>query len=381
MSNETPILTSAPPAADPPPPAPAVPAKPPRAGGSRLVPVLAVGVLVSLGATVWVWNHDRRAMDELRREFATRLGEGDGIAREARAAARQGQEAIADLQQRLARAESSLAETQGQQAAIDALYQALSRTREDQLLVEVEQTVALASQQLQLAGNVEAALVALRGAENRLAQIDAAPLVLLRKALAADIETLAGTARPDVPGTALKLELLQAGVERWPLAFMAPPAAADKREDDAKAGSSLGEKARRLARELWAELRTLIRIERLDRPDPALLSPSQEVFLRENLRLRLLSARLGLLARDGRSFANDLAMAEAWLQRYFDTESDAVARAIEDVRKLAALDLAGDQVPTLHETLTALRSLQRRPAPSVRSEAPARPAGPAPAAR
>jgi uroporphyrin-3 C-methyltransferase len=109
--------------------------------------------------------------------------------------------------------------------------------------------------------------------------------------------------------------------------------------------------------ELWGELRQLVRIERIDRPDPGLLAPREIFFLRENLRLRLLSARLALLARDGRSFQGDLQQADAWLEHYFDTRAPAVVEARQSLKSLGRLDVMREP-GDLNETLAALRNFK-----------------------
>ena len=69
-------------------------------------------------------------------------------------------------------------------------------------------------------------------------------------------------------------------------------------------------------------MKQLVRIQIMDKPDVALLSPSQAYFLRENLKLRLLSARHALLARDGPSFKADLDASMDWISRYYDNKSE-----------------------------------------------------------
>ncbi len=367
MSDETPVLTSAP-------PAPEAPestnqqaqkqdaAQAPERKGSRMLPLLVVGLLLAFAAIGWVWQQGKQTVDGLRHEVAGRVSEGDEIAREARASARQGQDAIADLQRRLARTEADLAEARGQQAAIEALYESLARNREDQLLVEIEQAVGLAMQQLQLAGNVEAALAALRAAEARLAKADAAPLVRLRKAMLSDIELLAASPRLDVTGTAARLEVLVSAIDRMPLALVAPPPKLEV--GDAPLPGGVPEKVKRFAGELWQELSSLVRIERLDGAHPAFLSPKDEFFLRENLRLRMLSARLSVLAGDDRSYQTDLQQASEWIKHFFDTKSPVVDNGLAQIAELARIHLGTDQIPMLQHTYAELRALQQR-APAI----------------
>ena len=113
-----------------------------------------------------------------------------------------------------------------------------------------------------------------------------------------------------------------------------------------------------LAADIWAETKQLVRIERTDaagHADPALLSPSQSFFLRENIKLRLVNARLALLSRDGRSFREDVRQASGWLERHFDTRAKAVQAAQATLKGLAAVDVAVEP-PALNETLGALRN-------------------------
>jgi uroporphyrin-3 C-methyltransferase len=104
-------------------------------------------------------------------------------------------------------------------------------------------------------------------------------------------------------------------------------------------------------------LRQLVRIERIDLGDPALLSPNQSFFLRENLKLRLLNARLALLQRDGKTFREEIRQSREQLDRYFDGRAKPVVAAQSTLKTLATTDVSFD-LPGLAETLTALRNLK-----------------------
>lgn len=321
--------------------------------------------LVALALLGWQWIETRIRLGDLQQELAKRLAESDTLGKESRALARQNQESVAALQAKVGALEAKLAESQSQQLALDAMYQELTRNRDERLLSEIEQALNAAAQQLQLAGNVEAALIALQGAEQRLASAGRAQFIPLRKVIARDIEGLKALPLADVPGIALRLESVIGAVDSLPLAFEAKP-----RGDSAKAASPPAAGAagfwEKLGGELWTELKGLVRIERLDRPDPALLSPAQAFFLRENLKLRLLNARLALLQRDGKSFRQDVRQAQAWIERYFDTRARPTQGAMAALRQLAGLDIALE-LPTLNESLTALRNFKvaREAAPSA----------------
>jgi uroporphyrin-3 C-methyltransferase len=114
---------------------------------------------------------------------------------------------------------------------------------------------------------------------------------------------------------------------------------------------------RRFLREAWAELRSLIRIENLDRPEVPLLTPPQQYFLRENLKLRLLAARFDLLFRDQANFRADLGAADAWLRKYYDARAKNVQSVLALVKELRSTDMT-IELPALAGSLDAVRVLQ-----------------------
>lgn len=117
--------------------------------------------------------------------------------------------------------------------------------------------------------------------------------------------------------------------------------------------------ARELADDVWREVRGLVRMERLDQDDPVLLAPAQNAFLRENLKIRLLTARLALLARDARTYGADLAQARVWIERFFDQRDERVKMALQELSALEAVTIR-TELPTLTESFTALRIMQVR---------------------
>src|SRR5467141_2818259 len=308
---------------------------------------IAFGLVALLVA--WQWYDGRTRIGALRDELAQRVRESESDSRDARLAARQAQEAAREAQAKLAQIELKLAEFQSQQIGLDALYQEVSRSRDEWVLAEIEQILTIASQQLQLTGNVQVALAALQTADARLARSGRPQFVPLRKVFARDIERLKTAPGLDVPGIALKLDQLIAGVDSLPLVQEARPqaTAVAKREPDGF--------WERLVAELLGELKQLVRIQNMEASDPALLSPPQAFFLRENLKLRLLNARLALLARDEAVYRGDVKIAASWLERYFDTRSQAAAATAVTLKQLGS-GTVGASFPTIGESLAAVRS-------------------------
>ncbi|HJV27091.1 MAG TPA: uroporphyrinogen-III C-methyltransferase [Aromatoleum sp.] len=354
---------------------------PPRAAGGSSWPGLLAGVaFVAVGVVGWQVYELRSGVAQVRTEVAQRITSSEAAAGEARTLLRQQQDSLASLQGKIGALEAQVAATEGQAAALQTLYQEFSRNREDRAIAEAEQAVSVAAQQLQLAGNADAALIALQGAESRLAAQDRGQLLPLRRALMHDIDRLKATPQVDVQGIALRLEGLLEAVDSLPLAFageLAPNAPAAGSAPAAGDVPAL-EFVKALARDIWHELAALVRVERLDQSEPELLAPAQSTFLRENLKIRLLTARLALLARDGRTFAADLAQAEGWISRFFDQRDEKVQKALAALTELKTTQVRVDQ-PGPTESIAALRMLQARGAesggkPTPDASSPARPA-------
>lgn len=339
-------------------PSVSAPAAPGAPRPSRRIVVLAViAFLLAAGMASLVWLDARQRIELTREEMAHRLRDIETDAREARQGARQAQEALREAQAKIAALEAGLSESQNQQVALEALYQDLSRNRDEWQLSEIEQVLAIASQQLQLAGNVRAALLALQLAETRLARDDRPQFLPVRRALARDIERLKTLPALDLGGMTLKLDHLIASVDALPLAFdeRAERAAEEK---PAPAEAERGFWAR-LGAEVWGELRQLVVVRQMNAAEPPLLPPTQSYFLKENLRLRLLNARLSLLARDEAGFREDLRVASAWIGRYFDPRAKQTADALSQLKQLASATLSFE-VPSITESLEAVRAFQSR---------------------
>jgi uroporphyrin-3 C-methyltransferase len=315
--------------------------------------ILALAALVAGLGFAWI-GYDRMAQLEV--QLARRIGEFDAASREARVAAKAANDALADLQSRLMALENRAQETQDQQLALTAMYQDLARSQDERVIADLEQTLLLAQQQLQLAGNVRAALIALEAAETRLAQLGKPQFAALRAAIARDLERLKLLPAADIEGIGARLEALMQNVDQLKSESETEPPAHAVAAPKPGPADTLA----RLSREIWEEFKSLVRIRRLDHPDLPLLTPSQTYFLRENLKLRLLAARLALLQRDEAGFRADLGAARGWIERYFnrqDAGGKAFAASLDELlRAPVALKDAG-----IDASLQALRAARKGP--------------------
>jgi uroporphyrin-3 C-methyltransferase len=310
--------------------------------------------LLAFAFAAWQWYDGRAQTAALREESAAKLAAYAAEGRDNRRAAEQAREAVAAAQAKLGALESRLAESENQRAALGALYQELSRNRDEWSYAEIEQSLFIASQQLTLAGNVKAALVALQAADSRLQRMDRPQLAALRKAVHRDIERLKAAPHVDTLAISVRLDALIAQVDRLPLAMEARPQPVEPRPatGEAEAGPWA-----RLWNDIRGELGQLIRVERIDPADAALLAPSQAFFVRENLRLRLIGARVALLARDGTSYKADLKAASDWLSRYYATRNSNVGHALTMLRSLRDAEV-GIEALEINATLEAMRNLR-----------------------
>ena len=325
--------------------------------------VFFLGLLIAalaLGLAGWQWLETRDQLAAARQEIARRLSESDAAASENRARAKQAMEALEALQSRLGGLEARLAESGSQQEALQSLYQNLNLNRDgESILTEIEQDVILASQHLQLAGNIHAAIAALEAADARLAGDGKPQFIALRKVLTHDLERLRALPQPDFADLYLRLESVIEAIDTWTLALAGRPedsALPPVEEAMAPEHPLLSlEYWQALGRKLWKEARALVRIQRTDRAAlPMLLPPNQEFFLRENIRLRLLSARLLLLSRDQPIFRKELEQASAWIERYFDSNGKNVQNSLKTLRQLMDREIRVD-LPNLNESLSAIR--------------------------
>jgi uroporphyrin-3 C-methyltransferase len=325
-------------------------ASPKRSGGGLIATFALLLALAAAGFSAWHAYESRRVAAELELEMARKLAEIKTIGSDSRRLSTGARDVARDMEARLGQIEARLVGIQNERLAMDSLYQELSLSRDEWTLAEVEQILLVASQQLELASNVKAALIALEAADARLARSDRPQLTQLRRVISEDIERLKASPFVDVTGIGLKLEHIILSIDDMPLSIETRPAvAADARSNSAADGWRL------MLAEVWTDLRGLVRIERIDSPAGPLLAPDQAFFLRENVKLRLLGARLALLARDETSYKADLAAATESLTSYYDVTATSVASAVGALDQLAQADIR-IELPNVGASLDAVRS-------------------------
>lgn len=295
------------------------------------------------------------SLDEIRADYRKNLAKLSAEAQAQASRADREESRSRQLDGRINQLEQRAEELRAQQANLQGLYSTISGDRETTLLADAELTLSLAAQQLQLTGNVSAALAALYRLDERLAGFDKPTLINLRRAVARDIDAIKRQPYVDLVGLSAKLDSLANGIDKLPLRVDAKAVDGEVNDD---APPAAGNWLQRGLRDIGSALGAFVEIRRTDKPDAVLLAPAQALFLREHIKLRLLNARLALLQRDEASFRQDLISADGELRRYFAVRAKPVAATLASLKDLMnarpALEL-----PNLADSVAAARDARR----------------------
>jgi len=309
---------------------------------------MAVLVVVFL----WQWLDGRRIINDIQQQLAKKIAETEGSSKADRLLLAQNQNQLSELYAKIALLETRYAELQNQRGALETLYNDLSINREETALAEVEQMLLNAAQQLQLSANVRAALIAMQSADASLQRMNRPAFKELRKTIGRDMDRLRVLPSVDITSINHQIVKLIATVDVLPLAYQQRVASETVAQAETPKSDSAGQQ---LLREIWQEIRQLVRVENTGKDEIPLLLPNQEFFLRENLKLRLLSARVALLSRDEVVFRQELKTTQQWATRYFDTKSPAGLAMATELKKLAASRFS-IEMPDLSVSLQAVRN-------------------------
>ena len=331
--------------------------------------VLAVGAAALLVSGL-LWQK----LGNIQEELVRRSIDSGAQAIEARTLARAAQENSRELSARLTLQETRISEVSLQRTQLEELMQSLSRSRDENLVVDVESALRLAQQQAQLTGSAEPLIAALKSAEQRLQRAAQPRLNPLQRAIAKDTERIKAAGLTDVPVLLIKLDELSrladdltvanaVVVSTGPTSRTLPPApraagANDAAKDEKSFFSRFDKQfiadwGHRLLDSVRDEARKLLRVSRIDQPEAALLAPEQAFFLRENFKFKVLNARLGLLSRQTDTARADLANASVWLGKYFDPGSRKTQAAAQLLQQVQS-QLKTSELPRLDDTMAAL---------------------------
>ena len=364
------------------------------AGGGRGLAVLALVLVVALGAGgSWVWlqqvqplsraaNNQQARFDQMLARADAAGAQSDELRARHKDALSEMRQSRADMANRLDPLERQLAtlvtgvaksdeRTQALTERVEALAGELTvataylgRNRGDWLVEEAEHLLTVAMQQAQLAGQPASAAAALDLADQSLRMTDDTGWLPVREAIAAARAALSDVDRPDIGGALVELRQVAQDLAQVPIADA--PAALDARDGGGAADATAvpagaGDRSgwRTAMREAADQLGAIFVVQRSDTPVQPLRTPQERAFLREQLRLRLLAAEVELLSGQADAFKASLERSRDWLQRYYPADAPAVQAARERLQALEARSFE-QALPDLSAPLQRLREIRRR---------------------
>ncbi len=229
---------------------------------------------------------------------------------------------------------------------IQALQRQVSRTRSDVMLADAEYLLSVANQKLRLTGDVQAALRAMRAADELLRQSDDPAVFKVREALVKEIGALEKVQKPDVVGVSAQLLALEDQVGKLPLYLPHMGKVAGKKPAHPSDQDIIEE---------WKQILT-IRRRKTERPVEAILTPEEVEAIRHALILKLETARFAAVRGEPELYRSSLESAKQWVGKHFDTKT----KPVKDF--LAALDRLLQQpvavaLPEIGQSLKLLRHL------------------------
>ena len=254
------------------------------------------------------------------------------------------------------------------------------------LLAQADFLVKLAGRKLWSDQDVTTAAALLKSADASLADMNDPSLIGARRAITDDIATLSAVSQVDYDGMILKVNQLANQIDNLRLA--------DNNDDDSpmdadsdELSSSISEWRVNLQKSWQNFMDSFITVRRRDETAVPLLAPNQDIYLRENIRSRLLVAAQAVPRHQEETWKQSLDNVSTWVRAYYDTDDATTKAFLDEVDKLSQQSITMTVPETLQSQAlleklmqTRVRNLMAQPAVTAggaSSPAPAAPAAPA----
>lgn len=254
------------------------------------------------------------------------------------------------------------------------------------LLAQADFLVKLAGRKLWSDQDVTTAAALLKSADASLADMNDPSLIGARRAITDDIATLSAVSQVDYDGMILKVNQLANQIDNLRLA--------DNNDDDSpmdadsdELSSSISEWRVNLQKSWQNFMDSFITVRRRDETAVLLLAPNQDIYLRENIRSRLLVAAQAVPRHQEETWKQSLDNVSTWVRAYYDTDDATTKAFLDEVDKLSQQSITMTVPETLQSQAlleklmqTRVRNLMAQPAVTAGgapSPAPAAPAAPA----
>ncbi|MFO7592612.1 MAG: uroporphyrinogen-III C-methyltransferase [Pseudomonadota bacterium] len=238
------------------------------------------------------------------------------------------------------------------------------------MVAEVDYLLRIAEHRLSLEHDRETAIAALRTARNRLEMQDRSVFADVIQQIDDDINAIDAIEAPNRNLLANRIAELLERAERLPLSSRA---STTPQTDDAPSTTAADDNQKTFWQKILHDLRGLVTIRRESEVKRPVLAPQPRYFLRQNLQLKLESARLALLNGNTRAWRTTLNEAADWLSRYYDVDNEQVNGTITALEQLSAVEL-NPPLPTLDATRTLLQQTAQQAADTGEDDSAPRPA-------
>ena len=225
------------------------------------------------------------------------------------------------------------------------------------LLSQADFLVKLAGRKLWSDQDVTTAAALLKSADASLADMNDPSLINARRAITADIASLAAVSQIDYDGIILKVNQLSNQIDNLRLA--------DNNDDDSpmdddggELSSSISEWRINLQKSWQNFMDSFITIRRRDETAVPLLAPNQDIYLRENIRSRLLVAAQAVPRHQEETYKQALDNVSTWVRAYYDTSDTSTTAFLDEVDKLSQQNIAMN-VPDKLESQPVLEKLMQ----------------------
>ena len=236
--------------------------------------------------------------------------------------------------------------------------QANAQQPTDWLFSEADFLLNNALRKLVLDNDVDTAVSLLKLADETLAKVNNSQSAAIRSAINQDLKQLLSVAGVDQNAVMQKLSQLANTVDELPVLDVN----FGDDQNATKLSDSLSDWAENAEKSATSFLNHFIRISPKHGADrKELLAPNQDIYLRENIRLRLQLAIMAVPRQQNELYKQSLEAVASWIRSYFDTNAEATQSFLKSVDELSEVSIYVD-VPSQLQSLSMLdKYLNRTP--------------------
>ena len=236
--------------------------------------------------------------------------------------------------------------------------QANAQQPTDWLFSEADFLLNNALRKLVLDNDVDTAVSLLKLADETLAKVNNSQSAAIRSAINQDLKQLLSVAGVDQNSVMQKLSQLANTVDELPVLDVN----FGDDQNATKLSDSLSDWAENAEKSATSFLNHFIRISPKHGADrKELLAPNQDIYLRENVRLRLQLAIMAVPRQQNELYKQSLEAVASWIRSYFDTNAEVTQSFLKSVDELSEVSIYVD-VPSQLQSLSMLdKYLNRTP--------------------